>query len=143
MIPHFSSLMHLFRIIILHFSIPSFLHILELNILTFCISESRPLSVFRYNFRSPTYSRRLIRSLLLLNSWASLQFHRMSVKGIRPIMNSRESPWKIPCFIAYRFSSTFHRGMAQCKRFWTLLAIFNIVRHSMIQECGTISYALQ
>ena len=74
----------------------------------------------------------------------------MSVKGIKQIMNSRgdwESPWKIPCFISmlpefwlFKVSSTFQRGMAYCKRFCTLLAILNMVRHSMIQEYGTILY---
>ena len=65
-------------------------------------------------------------------------------------MNSRgdwESPWKIPCFIStlpefwlFEVSSIFQRHMAYCKRFYTLLAILNVARHSMIQECGTILY---
>ena len=81
-ISQFSSLILLFRISILHFSIPNSMQLLELNILTVCISESRPLSAFPYNFRwlncHINNSRWLIHSLLLLNSQASLHFLKMN-----------------------------------------------------------------
>ena len=107
----------------------------ELNILTVCINELRPLPVFPYNserlYTMGGYS-------VLCYCW----IHKLLGTFLEWMLKGYSLERFMVLFLSYQnFGPTCSRDRAYCKRFWTLLAILNMVRHSMIQECGTILYA--
>ena len=138
----------LFVISTAHFSIPNFIPMSPLNILTVCISKSSWFEVFAYNFKS-SINRRWLIFILFPEDYPASHFLRMRVRGIIVITNSsgdKESPQKIPLFMStlprlcpFDVSSVFQPFIELANRFLIFWAMPTRPRHSRIHGWGIIS----
>ena len=123
-----------------------------LYILTVCFRVSSSFSFFANSFMSSMYIRWLIFSCNLLSLYPAVHFLSMWFSGIMAIMNCRGdnvSPCKIPLWIFVSaklyppaVNSLLQFFMAFSMKFMISCDILYILRQSIIQLCGTISYAL-
>ena len=130
---------------------PDFVRISGLYFLTACIWVSSSFSYFANSLKSSMYIRWLIFSCYLLSLYPTEHFLSMSLRGIIEIMNSigdSASPRNIPFWVFdsakllhLAVSYSFQIFMVFSIKFMTSSDVLYILRHFIIQLCGTISYA--
>ena len=130
-----------------NFSMPNFIPMSWLYILTACMRVSRYFSCFANSLMPSMYIRWLRFSCYLLSLYPTVHFLSMWLCGIMAIINSNgdsASPWNIPLWIFASakllppaVKSTLPIFMAFSIKFMTSCDILYILR----QFCGTISCA--